>query len=106
MARVRRDPDGARSRATWLEDERRRLVTEWAPELAAALGRPAVEIAARGLGARDFGALGVRLRFADGSGAAFRHAFVVKSIEKEAVAVFTEHCGYFVVHWSTEIEIV
>ncbi len=49
-----------------------------------------------GLSAADFPSNGVRVQFADGSYALFRYAFVVHDDDRGEVAVFTEHCGYYV----------
>jgi hypothetical protein len=68
-----------------------------ASELAAKLGRSVEQILARGLNAGDFVSnTSVHLEFVDDSSAEFRYAFFVESSERDLVAVFTEHCGYFV----------
>ncbi len=87
----------------YLPAYRRRIVVEWADELATVLGRPAAEIAERGLGAYDFKPRAVRVRFDDGSEARYEYAFFVASEAKGAIAIFTEHCGYFVVHLSDDV---
>lgn len=46
-------------------------------------------------GASDFRGT-VRLRFVDGSYALFEHAFHALDEARKELAVFTEHCGYFV----------
>jgi len=73
------------------------ILQEWAEELAAKLGRPATEIRAQGLRAQDFSNQQVEIEFEDGSYALFHWAFYVESRTKRAIAVFTEHCGYYVV---------
>jgi hypothetical protein len=86
-----------------LADHGRAIVRAWAGELAAALGRPEHEIAVHGLDAGDFRAQLVELEFDDGSRAELRYAFAVTSATKRAIAVFTEHCGYFVVPAGTRV---
>jgi hypothetical protein len=73
------------------------IIESWAEELAARLGRPAAEIRARGLSAQDFSNQQVELEFEDSSYALFHWAFHIESPAKRAIAVFTEHCGHFVV---------
>jgi len=72
------------------------IIQDWAGELAAVLGRPANEIRAKGLRIDDFPLQDLEIKFADDSEARFKYAFFVESQSKKAVAVFTEHCGYFV----------
>ena len=48
------------------------------------------------LGADAFGRGAVRLQFEDGSHATFHYAFAVADVERNELAVFTEHCGYHV----------
>ena len=73
-----------------------RIVEDWAEELAELLGRPASEILKKGLGAADFPIQELQISFDDNSQAHFKYAFFIESRAKKAVAVFTEHCGYFV----------
>ena len=84
---------------------REEIVKEWAEELSKRLGRPAAEIRARGLSAYDFSPLEeVEVKFPDGSNAHFMFAFFVVSETRKAVAVFTEHCGYWVIpSWGIEV---
>lgn len=80
-----------------MTDERyRSLINEWADELAIALGRPANSIRESGLSVEDFPNQVLEIEFEDGSTARLRWAFFVESPRKKAVAVFSEHCGYFV----------
>jgi hypothetical protein len=72
------------------------LVHEWAGEISRTIGRSVKEIRERGLNALDFPHQEIDIQFEDGSHARFRFAFAVDSPDKKAVAVFTEHCGYFV----------
>ncbi|MCB1053071.1 MAG: hypothetical protein H6510_14670 [Acidobacteria bacterium] len=51
----------------------------------------------RTLGASDF-TQALKILFEDGSSATFHHAFAVKNSGLEELALFTEHCGYFVFH--------
>jgi len=72
-------------------------VLEWADELAAYLGRPADEISRRGLSASDFpNGHQLVITLMDGSTARFRHAFYLIRESEQALAVFTEHCGYHI----------
>ncbi len=49
----------------------------------------------------------VSIQFEDGSNCFFRYAFLVQDSDRGEIAVFTEHCGYFVFqmrgleHWAT-----
>jgi hypothetical protein len=72
------------------------IIEEWAEELAVHLARPADEIRRNGLGVEDFPHRTLEIEFVDGSTAKLQFAFFVESQAKKAVAVFTEHCGYFV----------
>ena len=72
-------------------------VLEWADELAAYLGRSADAIRSRGLSAGDFPS-GTELQVVlmDGSTVRFRYAFHLIRESEQALAVFSEHCGYHV----------
>jgi hypothetical protein len=73
------------------------IVAEWVEELSAKLNRSKDELLAKGLSATDFSSNSeLAIEFPDGSSANFRYAFFVESKAKNKVAVFTEHCGYFV----------
>ena len=73
------------------------ILTHWADELSAALGRPKEQILRDGLSASDFPAnQTLTLLFPDRSTAHFRYAFFVRSTPRRQLAVFTEHCGYHV----------
>jgi hypothetical protein len=39
----------------------------------------------------------VSIQYEDGSNMFFNHAFLVHDKERKEIAVFTEHCGYFVI---------
>ena len=72
------------------------IIREWADDLAPAVGRSAAQIRKNGLVVDDFPHEQLEIEFDDGSTARFKFAFFVESQVKKAVAVFTEHCGYFV----------
>ncbi len=55
------------------------------------------------LAAYDFNG-SVKIRFEDGSMMLFEHAFYAVDQERKELAVFTEHCGYYVVPLSKELE--
>ncbi len=72
-------------------------VLEWAEELSAYLGRSPDAIRSHGLSARDFPGEGdLHIVLMDGSTVRFRYAFHVVRESEQALAVFTEHCGYHV----------
>lgn len=76
----------------------REIVEEWAEVLSERLGREAAQIRANGLSAGDFsGDEEVEIEFIDGSRACFKYAFFVVDAARKHVAVFTEHCGYWVI---------
>ena len=91
--------------ASYLSVHARRIVQDWADELAHALQRPAAELAARGLAVGDFRPQRITLLFDDGSEASFAYAFAISSAAKQATAVFTEHCGVFVVPATTQVRV-
>jgi hypothetical protein len=72
------------------------IIREWADDLAPVVGRSAAEIREKGLLVEDFPHQELEIQFVDESSARFKFAFFVESQAKKAVAVFTEHCGYFV----------
>lgn len=72
------------------------IVRKWADDLADALGRPASEIGEHGPEVGDLPLRALQVRFADGPEVRFNYAFFVMSFSNKAVAVFAEHCGYFV----------
>lgn len=70
------------------------MIEDWAPELAARLGRSEQVIRERGLGATDFSPLrSVELRHGDFT-VRVRFAFAVIRPEQAVVAIFSEHWGY------------
>jgi hypothetical protein len=72
------------------------IVKTWASILAERLERPASEIAEMGLSAYDFPANEeVEIRFDSGDSMHFKFAFFVVDEDREKIAVFTEHSGYF-----------
>lgn len=73
----------------------RDVLADWAEPLSAKLGRPVDQIRREGLSAADFSPdANVRIAFGEGSFAEFRLAFACLRPTGDAVAVFTEHCGY------------
>ena len=77
--------------------DRKSLATDWAELLAPVVKRGPEEIRSRGLSANDFNVYDyIVVNFCDHSNAKFWFAFYVVDEEKDLVAVFTEHCGYFV----------
>src|SRR5262245_3789316 len=72
------------------------IIHEWAEGLAVVVGRSAAAIQERGLFAQDFPHQELEMQFFAGSVVRVRFAFYVQSESKRATAVFTEHCGYFV----------
>ena len=81
----------------WMRLERERVIEAWADELAEYLGRPSAKILEDGLDAVAFPSnSSVDLLFEDGSSASFRYAFVLDSVARGLIAVFTEHCGYLI----------
>ena len=71
------------------------IVEHWAELLSKKLGRPAHEIAEKGLSACDFSpAKRVEIIFSDKSFCSFKYAFSVVDEAKRLVAIFSEHCGY------------
>ena len=82
------------------------VVRDWSQELAEHLGRPAEQIRWGGLSAFDFRAgKFVEIVFSDGSQINFKYAFAIISEQRKAVAVFTEHCGYYVFAFRSEMTI-
>lgn len=72
------------------------VFTEWIAELSAKLDRPRETLLAEGrLRVDDFNDT-LKITLMDGSYAVFKYAFAIASEEKQAIAVFTEHCGYLV----------
>lgn len=71
-----------------------KLVDLWAAHLSQKLGRRQDDIRVNGLSASDFRSSGIQIEFGDGSNCTFKYSICVVDREKQAVAVFTEHCGY------------
>lgn len=69
-------------------------VSRYADAIALKLGREAESIRESGLQANDFRET-LHFEFDDGSHATFRYAFFIHDAQANALAVFTEHCGYF-----------
>ena len=79
--------------------ERARIISLFSVELSSRLGRSKAEITKNGLSVSDFGPAGtnaVEIVWGDKSQAKFNGAFAIMSADCKRVAVFTEHCGYFV----------
>ena len=71
------------------------VVTEWAPELSAKLGRSVEAILTDGLNANDFSPSSfVEVRDPSGWTMKFSFAFAVVRPAMKQAAVFTEHSGY------------
>jgi len=71
------------------------MLEDWAPELAAKLGRPPHEIVARGISATDFSpSRFVEIREPTGKVTRFSLAFALIRPAQSVAAVFTEHDGY------------
>ena len=72
------------------------IVKAWASILAERLERSATEIAEKGLSAYDFRTNEeVEIRFGSGDSMNFKCSFYVVDEDREKIAVFTEHSGYF-----------
>jgi len=79
-----------------IDNYSRAILKLFADDLSHKLRRSADEIRNNGLTAYDFSAgQRVEIRFEDGSSACFKHAFFISCPEKRLIAVFTEHCGYY-----------
>jgi hypothetical protein len=90
----------------WSCEERLRIAAEWADLLAHKLKRSAAEIREQGLNVHDFDFYErVLVNFYDGSTASLRDAFYVVDEEKKLLAIFTEHCGYFIFS-AEEIQVI
>ncbi|MCP5209308.1 MAG: hypothetical protein H6998_00110 [Hahellaceae bacterium] len=73
------------------------IVVSWSGLLSKKLGRPAEEIAEKGLSGYDFSpSKRVEIEFSDKSHCLFKYSFAVINEQTRQVAVFTEHCGYHV----------
>lgn len=70
------------------------MLDDWAPELAARLGRSEQSIRERGLSAMDFSpSRSVEIRYGDFT-VHVRFAFALIRPEQAVVAIFSEHWGY------------
>jgi len=69
---------------------RKEMPKHWIDWLAAYLSKSKSEY----LGCNDF-IHSVKLTWDDGSNALFQYAFIATNKEHNELAVFTEHCGYF-----------
>lgn len=78
-------------------ETRLKITAAWAEQLSVKLGRSVEDIRKHGLNAGDFPSdHELRVEFDDGSFAQFAYAFHVVSEDGYSVAIFTEHCGYYV----------
>jgi hypothetical protein len=86
------------------------VLSDWAEEVAAKVGRSVDDILARGIGASDFSPFrSVEIRYPSGMIVQVPFAFAVMRREEGLAAVFSEHAGYieFVLpEETTVIEIV
>lgn len=74
----------------------REILEQVSDELSLKLGRPAEEIKQRGLSVYDFTSNDkVEVLLEDGSSVNLKYAFYVECPEKGVIAVFSEHCGYY-----------
>jgi len=84
-----------------------RVVLDWAIELAQYLNRSEAEIRNQGLTAFDFRSSdSVRIEYADDSHMQFLYAFSLISQDRNTVAIFTEHCGYFQFPLLVEMKVI
>ena len=80
---------------------RKPIVKEFVEELSEYLQISEETLLNRGLSADAFrGNQNVIVNFPDGSKMKFKYAFFLISKAEEKVAVFSEHCGYYVFHIS------
>ncbi len=71
------------------------VLSDWAEEVAAKIGRPKDQILAKGLGATDFSPLrSIEIRYPNGMIIQIPFAFVVLRRNEGLAAVFSEHSGY------------
>lgn len=75
----------------------KQILSDWEQELSEHLCRSVEEIRREGLGTSDFPTNeSLHIKLADGSFMQLEYAFHVVNVEKFAIAIFTEHCGYFI----------
>lgn len=70
------------------------LLTRYAEAVAVKVDREVSAVQQGGLSARDFQDT-LHFEFADHSHATFHFAFFIHDSQARALAVFTEHCGFF-----------
>jgi hypothetical protein len=75
----------------------RAIEQAWSEELAAHFGVPVTAVGDSIRPWFGFPLDGVRVELMDGSSLVLRCAFHVVSESRRAIAIFTEHCGHFVV---------
>jgi hypothetical protein len=74
----------------------RQIVEEWSDDLAAHFNCTKEVVLGRNESWISFPMSSVRIELMDESFVEFRYAFYLISEEKRAIAVFTEHCGHFI----------
>ena len=72
------------------------IISEWAEELASYFGGSVEAFRKEPTGLLSFPHKTVRVELMDGSSVEFKYAFFLVSETKNAIAVFTEHCGHHV----------
>lgn len=77
------------------ENHERSILLAWADELAKKVGRSPLVVREKGLLATDFPGASLELLFEDGSSMKFEGAFMLQDRDCRTIAVFTEHCGYY-----------
>lgn len=75
----------------------RQIIEEWSNDLAAHFNCAKETVLGRNESWISFPMSSVRIQLMDDSFVEFKHAFYLVSEEKRAIAVFTEHCGHFIV---------
>ena len=79
-----------------IRETMRFILNGWVTELAFHLTVSQNELLDRGISATAFPRGSLEIVFPDGSRSSFEFAFYLDSLERNAIAVFTEHCGYHV----------
>jgi hypothetical protein len=83
------------------------VLSDWADEVAAKIGRPNDQILAKGLGASDFStSRSVEIRYPNGMIVQIPFAFAVFRREEGLAAVFSEHGGYMEFVLPTETVVI
>ena len=79
-----------------IRETMRFILNGWVTELAFQLNVSQNELLDRGISATAFSGGSLEIVFPDGSRSSFEFAFYLDSFERDAIAVFTEHCGYHI----------